>query len=122
MCRHARSLTCSRDRPGGPPRHFCGATTTRSAGQPSKSHGSPPNEETASTSSSAPFVIAAATPATSVSVPDGVSQWTAATTVMSGLRASASLTCSGAMVVSYPVVISMTSAASRRASRPNALP
>ena len=85
MCAQAASLTCSRDRPGGPPRHFCGAVTTRAACQAVKSQRMPPKVETASTMSSAPCPATTAEIAPrSLTVPQGVSQCTTLTTVISG--------------------------------------
>ena len=93
MCAQAASLTCSSDRPAGPPRHFCGAATTRSACQAVTSQRIPPKVETASTISSAPCAATTAAIASrSLTVPAGVSQCTTLTMPMSGRARSASAT------------------------------
>ena len=122
MCRQASSLTCSRDRPGVPPRHFCGAVIAM-PGQRSKSVRMPAKLETASTISSAPRARAISAMASrSFIVPDGVSQCTAATIVTSTRPSSASRTAAGSIEALLPVSTSTTSRANRAASRPNARP
>ncbi len=97
MCRQASSLTCSSERPGVPPRHFCGAVIAM-PGRLSKSVGIPAKLETASTMSSAPLLaVILAITSRSFIVPDGVSQCTTATIVTSGRRARASLAAAGAI-------------------------
>src|SRR6202044_3601741 len=82
---HAASLTETSAIPGGPARHFCGPATQTSSCQASTSNGTPPSEDTASTSVTAPCARAIGPIAEqSCRVPDGVSEWTTATSSIPG--------------------------------------
>ena len=84
-----------------------------------KSQHIPPNEETASTISSASCsATTAAIAPTSLTVPAGVSQCTTLTTVISGRRRKASATLAAGTALSLGTSISMTSRAYRRAQSP----
>src|SRR5258708_32546723 len=86
MRAHAASLTCSSDKPGGPPRHFCGAVTTRQSPQAVTSQSMPPKEDTASTMSSAPCsATTAAIAARSLTLPQDVSRGPTRTTELAVL-------------------------------------
>ena len=117
---HAAGETEISDMPGGPARHFCGPTTQTSMPHSSTSTSSQPSAETASTSSSAPasFTAGAISP-TGLWMPEGVSDWTTATSSTSGLSASAWRTSEASTASSYGTRTSTTSAPYSRSQSPN---